>query len=138
MKIRLLLSLAFLVLFFVPSAFAADPPKTYVAKISQDSGAPFVYRDPLENTLGEVTWERITEGRFRMVCLGCFPYEGKVVGLREFHFMDGGGKYRFYWDDESENPGDSLILETYNASGVLSDNLLSLTEIRIIVYASDV
>lgn len=122
----------------VMSFGAIDPPKVYVAKLSQDSGAPYVYRDALENTLGDVSWERITEGRFRMVCLGCFAYEGKIVGLREYRFMENGGKYRFSWDDETENPGDSLILETYTSGGVLSDNLLSLTDIRIVVYPPDV
>lgn len=52
--------------------------------------------------------------------------------------MDNGGKYRVYWDDESENSGDSLILETYNSGGLLSDNQLSSTDVRIVVYEPDV
>lgn len=133
MKIRLL-SFALLALLFAPSVMAATP-KTYIAKLSQGSGTPEALE--IENTLGVVTYSRIEEGRFRLICSQCFPDETKVLGLREFHFTDTNGKYLLEWDDEGGN-GDSLILTTYTSNGVLSDNILSLTEIRIVVYPSDV
>lgn len=109
----------------------------FTVKISQDSSAPYLVSE-LENTIGSVSYERITEGKFRLVCIGAFPDERKVLGLREFHFMDGGGKYRVYRDDEAENPEDSLIIETYGANGELSDNQLSSTELQIVVFPPDV
>lgn len=114
------------------TALASVPPKIYDAKLTQDSSRPEVVIE-LENTLGSVTYERIEEGRFRLTCEQCFPDETKVSGLREFHFTDTQGKYLLEWDDEGGN-GNSLILTTYNAQGVLSDNILSVTEIRIAVY----
>lgn len=106
--------------------------ETYIAKLSQGSQVPEVIAE-LENSIGTVTYTRIEEGRFRLTCGGAFPDETKISGLREFHFTDN-GKYRLFWDDETESAGDSLILETYNHEGSLSDNILSVTEIHVAVY----
>jgi hypothetical protein len=106
--------------------------KTYIAKLTQGSQDPEVIAE-LENSLGSVSFTRIEEGRFRLTCAGAFPDEAKISGLREFHFTDN-GKFRLFWDDETESSGDSLILETYNHAEQLSDNILSVTEIRVAVY----
>lgn len=106
--------------------------KQFIAKLSQGSSNPHVVI--VSNSLdGEPDITRIEEGRFRITLLNAFLDENKITGLRELHFANG-GYFRLDWDDETETPGDSLILQTFSAQNVLTDNLLSATEVRFEVW----
>ena len=106
----------------------------YVAKLTQ-SGQFAPTATVLKNTFsGPLVWTYIEEGRYRVTLQGAFTDEAMIIGLREYHLTESLGRWRLYWDDEL-GLGDSLILESYNPNGVLSNGQLSLTEIRIEVYA---
>lgn len=112
----------------------AQAQGVYVAKLTQ-SGQFAPTATVLENTFGgELVWTYIVEGRYRVTLEGAFTDEIKIVGLREYRITENLGRWRLFWDDEQETQGNSLILETYNADGVLSNGRLSLTEVTIKVY----
>lgn len=113
----------------------AATTKVYVAKLSEDSTN--ITAAVLENSIGTITYSRIEEGRYRLTCSQCFTDETKIVGLRSFHLVSG-GKYYVYWEDEIEITGNSLVIQTYGQSGVLSDNILSWDDFRIEVYPPDI
>ena len=88
----------------------------YVAALMQ-AGTGDPTANVINNTLGDVQWTRIGVGQYLGTLTGALP-SGKVIGSSLV--VPGVGSFYL----QSRNNGDEVELFTYNAAGVLADDVL--------------
>lgn len=102
-------------------------PKRYKALISQRGElAPTAI--VLENTIGVVSWSRITTGTYHLEGVGLFPY-GKT-----FCNINRNNQFNYGYDIKGDSSSDYVLLNTYDMGGGSDDYLPEYIEVEIEVY----
>ena len=114
------------------SRLAPQSPKykVYTALLTQ-SGTDAPVATVLENTLGDIVWSYASIGTYNAALEGAFILNKTSVKIGSFDALS--SSYG-YFSFTSESQPDIYILQSYDLTDLLADNILANTLIEIRVY----